>query len=137
MIQGRIRCESRGPLQAWSDFGPTVLAYLKFAKEPERLDEMGQWASELTCSCTRKADRPVGHFPLHHILRLSSSSNFRIVERLADEGWDEQILSHRAEYLRYITAVDGVCVTRPLVEKGTRAHALENIQNLRTIFSLE
>jgi len=47
------------------------------------------------------------------------------MERLADEGWDEQIVSHRKEYLQCITGVEGVCVARPLTEKGTSAHVLK------------
>jgi len=50
------------------------------------------------------------------------------MERLADEGWHEQILSHREEYLECITWVEGVCVARPLVEKGTRAHSGKDMQ---------
>jgi len=66
-----------------------------------------EWVSELYVQLPVKGGL-VGHSPLLHMLRLSSSSDFRIAERLADEGWHEQILSHIKEYLRGITAVEGV-----------------------------
>jgi len=45
------------------------------------------------------------------------------MERLADEGWREQIQSHREEYIQYIILRGkDVCVARPLAEKGTSAH---------------
>ena len=59
------------------------------------------------------------------------------MERLAEEGWHEQIVSHREEYLQCITNVEGVSVARPLAEKGTSAHILEKMCNLRTTFSVE
>ena len=58
------------------------------------------------------------------------------MERLADDGWREEIISHRQEYLRCIGRMEGACVARPLVGKGTGAQVMEMIYNLRTIFSV-
>jgi len=44
------------------------------------------------------------------------------MERLADEGWREEIQSHREEYIGYISWVGGVRAARPLAETGTSAH---------------
>lgn len=54
----------------------------------------------------------------------NSLSGFRILERLADEGWGDEISSHRTDYTWSIVGVDGVNVARPLTDKGTNAHVL-------------
>ena len=66
----------------------------------------------------------------------SPHSDFRILERLADEGWRKEIVSHREDYVRSIIGVEGAYVGRPLTEKGTNAHALEKVCNLRTVSSM-
>jgi len=68
---------------------------------------------------TSKAISPVSLAPIE--LMFGS----RIVERLSNLGWREEIPLHRQEYLRCITAVKGACVARTLSEKGTGAHSME------------
>ena len=63
----------------------------------------------------------------------SSLSGFRILERLADEGWRDEIVSHREDYFCSITGVEGGYVERPLTEKGTNAHTLEKVCNLKIV----
>ena len=67
----------------------------------------------------------------------SPHSGLRILERLADEGWHEEILSHREAYVRSIAGVEGVYVERPLTEKGTNAHTLEKVCSLKTVSRVE
>ena len=59
----------------------------------------------------------------------SPHSDLRILEKLADEGWREEIVSHIDAYIRSITGVEGAYVGRPLTEKGTNAHSGESIQS--------
>ena len=55
---------------------------------------------------------------------------------MADEGWREEIVSHREDYVRSIIRVEGAYVGRPLTEKGMNAHALEEVCNLNTVSSM-
>jgi len=56
--------------------------------------------------------------------RLGSLSESRILERLADEGWHDELLSHRQDYVKSIIRVEGAYVAAPLTEKGTSAYIL-------------
>ena len=67
----------------------------------------------------------------------SPHSGLRILERLADEGWHEEIISRREAYVRSITGVEGACVERPLTDKGTNAHTLEKVCSLKTVSRVE
>jgi hypothetical protein len=56
---------------------------------------------------------------------------------LADEGWGEEISSHRKDYIGGITQMKGVRVAQPLTEKGMSTRHLEESRNSRTFFSVE
>lgn len=108
---------------------PSCSYILKFAQALERLEEMGEVGSAAIIRAARdkRIDQSV-MFPLPAPRALLSLlSDFRILERLADEGWSEQILSHREDYVRRITEVKGVSTARPLTGKGT-THTLENLR---------
>ena len=59
--------------------------------------------------------------PLHCVHQFSSLSGCRVLERLSDEGWGEEISSHRQDYLRSILETEGVRAAQLLTEKGMNA----------------
>ena len=63
--------------------------------------------------------------PSCRIVRPSSPSDLRILERLGGEGWREEISSHREDYIMSIIGVEGGQVrAAPLTEIGTSAQIL-------------
>jgi len=61
----------------------------------------------------------------------NSLSGCRILERLSDEGWGDEISSHRQDYLRSIVETEGVRAAQLLTEKGMDAPP-ENAQSENT-----
>jgi hypothetical protein len=116
---------------------PSCSRVSEFAQALERLDKTEKADREAVFTAARKwRINQYYSFSPTRVLRSSSLSDFRILERLADEGWGEEILSHRADYVWDIGKVKGVNVARPLTEKGTNAHILEKTCDLRTVSSV-
>jgi len=87
--------------------------------------EWGKWGEERYLPQLAKDGLTSMLTSSHRIVRLSSSSDPRILERLADEGWDEEISSHRNDYVMSIITVKGAQdPAAPLTEKGTSMHIL-------------
>jgi len=113
----------------WLDFMTTC-------SHPKGYQGVGKGEVGRRCDCPRQADGAVGHRALCCGPQFSSPPDFRILERLAGQGWREDILSYREDYVKSIVKVDGLEVTQPLTEKGGDARNLEEIYNLRTVFSV-
>ena len=110
---------------------------LKFARELVRLEKAGKVGKGALIRASR--ERRVDQYDITPSAVYSDSphSDLRILEKLADEGWREEIVSHREAYIRSITGVEGAYVGRPLTEKGMNAHTLEKVSNLKTVSSVE
>lgn len=100
----------------------------KAAQELERLEKLAKADRRAMLTATR--ERRIDQYGIApctgSVLWFSSLPDPRILDRLADEGWHEEISSRRGEYVQYIAGAQGAYVARPLTEKGTNTRILRN-----------
>lgn len=117
---------------------PSCSHIQKLAQALERLEKIEKADREAVLMAAHDKRIEQYDIPLSIVCSdLTHFLYFRILERLVDEGWAEEITSHGEDYVRSLTQVKGVKVARPLTEKGTNADVPEKYgTDMITVFRM-